>query len=811
MAMKIIHDQVRLISETEEQIEFGFMDEDQVFQVEYALISASDPIVIGQYPIEDQVLLIEQLDDGEAVVYVKSGIILVVQPDVQNSKTFIPDQYSFDFNINSNTDLLRFQQTAETTISIFNQNGQYLFSIHDLASKETAPYAVSIDLGLSAIDYRFLEVAKISYSSFYLFIEYDLFRKEIIMKKTFFSLLSNDAQFAYEITGPATVEISIETGNVEVDFKRIPARGKRVFTIYQAEAYRNIHLLGILSLNGITHYVHNKSNGVFLSRGNSKRIFGFKPNMKARFLGNHLYIAGRNTHYAYQASDKYEYLYIGNRKEAIAKFIRPFNIRLLRRYGFFKVPLEGLKGEDGKENEWHLGTNHSPMHPLKLKSGSQESRTLDFKAKGKRVYVLKTNAQGGVVSAVVPDSAAYTSKNRRSLIVQNLKRSKYVPRIFSLAIQLAGKLPKKSKLVIFESFHAKQYSDNPRAIYEYMHEHYPDYQLLWSIDKHASSLFDEFQIPYIHRFTLRWFFTFPRAKYWINNVRLPTWLPKPEGTVFVQTWHGTPLKKLGLDIMEVHMPGTKTDTYQRSFANESKKWDFLVSPNRYSSEIFRRAFHYKGEIIESGYPRNDVLSNHRTDNLIKIKENLGIPAGKKLMLYAPTWRDNDFYQKGKYKFEFQFSLDNWKKEFGDEWILLTRMHYLVAENFDFTAHEGFVLDASSYPDIRDLYLVSDLLITDYSSVFFDYAILERPIVFFMYDLELYRDQLRGFYFNIEAEAPGPIVQTEEELFLAIKRFAQEDVRSNPAFQAFKERFASLEDGHAAERVVKAFLEKPDKK
>src|SRR5690606_3706899 len=159
------------------------------------------------------------------------------------------------------------------------------------------------------------------------------------------------------------------------------------------------------------------------------------------------------------------------------------------------------------------------------------------------------------------------------------------------------------KLVMFESFHARQYSDNPRAIYEYMKEHYPEYKLLWSVDKQAMKLFDKFQVPYIRRFTIPWFLTYPRAKYWVNNVRLPRWMPKPDGTVYLQTWHGTPLKKLGIDIEEVHMPGTETSNYQKNFLAESSKWDYLVSPNPYSTEIFRRAFGYDGKVIESGYPR----------------------------------------------------------------------------------------------------------------------------------------------------------------------------------------------------------------
>lgn len=808
--MKLIQDQVRLIEEAEGRLIFGFSDGDSVFQVDYAASAADGPIAIGVLPIEDQVLFLDEFNGENIVVYVKSGLIVAASLNKATASSFIPNDYSYDFSIETYTDLLLFEQTAETTVSICDLNGAVLLSLHDIASTEKTSRVLSFDLGLTTTDFRFLPLAKIRYSSFHLFIEYDLFRKEILMKKVFLSLVSNDTEWIYEVAGPNVLKISSRNGDVEANFRKIPAKGRRIFTIYQAEEYRDRHLLSVLSINGSTYYVHNKANGVYLSRGNPNQVFGAKANMAARFFGNHLYIVGRNTHYAFRANGRYEYLYIGGREEAAAKFNRPLNIRFFRRYGFYKIPAALLGEGISKESEWQTGTKDSPLYPFKLRSGAQETRLLDFKVKDEAVYVMKTTAKGTVASEVVPYDASYSPERRRALFIREVKRSKYIPKIFRLAVKLAGKLPKKKRLVVFESFHAKQFSDNPRAIYEYMGEHYPAYRLLWSVDRQASRLFDGFKVPYVRRFSMRWFLTVPRAKYWVNNVRLPAWMPKPDGTIFIQTWHGTPLKKLGLDIMEVHMPGTKTDTYQRSFANEAKKWDFLISPNRYSSEIFRRAFHFKGKLIESGYPRNDALSNYSIMDIERIKAGLGITAEKKLMLYAPTWRDNEFYEKGKYRFEFQFDLGRWIKEFGEDWILLTRMHYLVAENFDFASYEGYVLDVSAYPDIRDLYVVADLLITDYSSVFFDFAILERPIVFFMYDLAVYRDKLRGFYFDIEKEAPGPIVESEEELFRAIKQLEKEDVRLNPAFQAFKERFASWEDGHAAERAVQAFLGQPDK-
>lgn len=365
-----------------------------------------------------------------------------------------------------------------------------------------------------------------------------------------------------------------------------------------------------------------------------------------------------------------------------------------------------------------------------------------------------------------------------------------------------SKKPRIKNLVVFESFHGKRFSDNPRAIYEYMKKNCPEFDLIWSVDKRSIPLFKEMNVPYMKRFSIQWLRTFPRAQYWVNNVRLAKWMKKPKGTTYLQTWHGTPLKRLGTDIEEVHMPGTVTTKYRKNIISESKNWSYLVGPNAYSTEILSRAFHFKGPVIESGYPRNDVLHEPSEAQMKKIRESLNIPADKKVVLYAPTWRDDQFFEVGKYRFEFQFNINRLKEQYGDDFVLLARMHYLVSESFDFSPYKDFILDVSDYYDIADLYLISDLLITDYSSVFFDYATLNRPIIFYMYDLEDYRDRLRGFYIDIEADAPGKIVKTEEDLFAEIGRALKEGHYDELRYERFRNRFCEWEDGRSSERVVK---------
>lgn len=213
---------------------------------------------------------------------------------------------------------------------------------------------------------------------------------------------------------------------------------------------------------------------------------------------------------------------------------------------------------------------------------------------------------------------------------------------------------------------------------------------------------------------------------------------------------------------------------------------------------------FENTMLETGYPRNDILHAPDRDKLaFEIRCKLGIPSDKKTILYAPTWRDDEYYGKGQYKFELQMDLDYMKEKLGDEYVLLLRTHYFIADALDVSALGGFALNLSKYDDISELYLISDILITDYSSVFFDYANLKRPMLFFTYDLEKYRDVLRGFYIDIEKEVPGPLLFTTEEVVEAVKNIASIEKEYAARYEVFYNRFCEWEDGHSSQKVVES--------
>ncbi len=172
--------------------------------------------------------------------------------------------------------------------------------------------------------------------------------------------------------------------------------------------------------------------------------------------------------------------------------------------------------------------------------------------------------------------------------------------------------------------------------------------------------------------------------------------------MYIQTWHGTPLKKIGRDIESISIPGYTKESYDQSFTEESKRWDYLISPNSYSTEIFKRAFDFHGPVLEIGYPRNDILTKSKNNPVIKtkLKEKMGLPTNKKIILYAPTWRETANRKDGKYSFDTEFPFDDVMNSVDENTLVLVRMHYLVAKEIDFTQLDERIIDVSENYDIN---------------------------------------------------------------------------------------------------------------
>lgn len=358
-----------------------------------------------------------------------------------------------------------------------------------------------------------------------------------------------------------------------------------------------------------------------------------------------------------------------------------------------------------------------------------------------------------------------------------------------------NKEPIDDKIIIFESYMGRQFSCSPKSLYKAManDEYYKDFIKVWAFKnpkKHKDLLNDENTILVKYR-GVKYYKYYAKAKYWVTNSRIPNEIKKHPDQIYIQCWHGTPLKKLGLDIE--NYTGTKISTkdLHHNYKVDAQRYSYLVSPSNFFNEKITSAFGLKNIgkdniFIEKGYPRNDFLYEFTEDDCERIKENLNIPRDKKVILYAPTWRENQHEPGVGYTYDLGLNFDILQKELEDEYVILFRAHYFISNAFNFEKYNGFIINASNHDDINELYIVSDMLITDYSSVFFDYANLSRPIIFYMYDFEEYKNKMRDFYLSVK-DLPGPIVKDEINLLKEINKLGTDFVYDEK-YEEFNNRF-----------------------
>jgi CDP-glycerol glycerophosphotransferase len=365
------------------------------------------------------------------------------------------------------------------------------------------------------------------------------------------------------------------------------------------------------------------------------------------------------------------------------------------------------------------------------------------------------------------------------------------------AYKAALKRPMDEHLAVYAAYWYAGYSCNPRAIYEKARELAPEIRGVWVVKpEHAAKV--PAGVEVVAPGTSEYLDVMARAKYFVNNVNFPNEYVKRPGSVHVMTHHGTPLKYMGMDLRSNPVTAAKMDF--DALLRRCARWDFSVSSNPLSSEVWAKVYPVEYENLEVGYPRNDVLATATDEAVAVARASLGLEPGKRAVLYAPTHRD---WETGHVPV---LDLGAAAEALGPDGVLLARAHYFydadpVARSLD---RAGRLLDVATHPSIETLCLAADVLVTDYSSLMFDYAVLDRPIVIHAPDWERYKDT-RGVYFDLMAEPPGVVCRTQDALLEVLRSGVVTTPEADAQRAAFRARFCALEDGRAAERVVRRVL------
>lgn len=361
-------------------------------------------------------------------------------------------------------------------------------------------------------------------------------------------------------------------------------------------------------------------------------------------------------------------------------------------------------------------------------------------------------------------------------------------------IYIFNSLPIKNNKIFLFSYYGSQYGCNPKYITEYILNNYPkdQFDIVWAFsnpkDKENLS-----GIRKVKVMSLKYFYELCTSKVVITNFRTTGLYIKRKGQYYIQTWHSS----LRLKQIEKDAGYSLPAQYIEMAQKDSLKCDLLLSGCEYSTNIFKRAFWYKGKIFEHGTPRNDVFFQDNTPIRKKVFQNLGIESEKKIVLYAPTFRKNKDLEV--FNINYKDVIDKLKSRFNDEWIFLVKLHPHLISKSGQLKNGNQVFDVTSYDDIQELLSITDILITDYSSLMFDYSITERPCFLYVPDLNEYIKNDRGLYFDIK-ELPFISAKNNQELLDQIEHFDGKEYRIK--LVRFLKSVGSFENGTASEKLLK---------
>ncbi|MFE4452298.1 CDP-glycerol glycerophosphotransferase family protein [Streptomyces sp. NPDC056796] len=361
------------------------------------------------------------------------------------------------------------------------------------------------------------------------------------------------------------------------------------------------------------------------------------------------------------------------------------------------------------------------------------------------------------------------------------------------------RLPVRRGSVVFESHMGTCYGDSPRAVHEEVRARGLRLRCVWAYAESPDGFPQDARL--VRRWSWRYLWELARAEYWVDNQGFPQDLDKPSGTTYLQTWHGSAYKRMGFDETRVRMQNAPQRERLQQAVN---RFDHFLVRSGHDERTLARAYRLpEAKLLRTGYPRNDALlaARARAESQGRLPRpalaaELGLPDHRLVVLYAPTFRGGPGKRRRQ---RLLLDAARFAERFGDTCTLLVRAHYLEAASLP-ACPPGTVVDVSDHHDVSELLALADVLVTDYSSIMFDYALLDRPILLLAPDLDAYAAE-RGSYFDLREKAPGPVVATEEELFDELDRLKSADTAHQERRAAFAAEFGAYDRGDAAREVV----------
>lgn len=361
--------------------------------------------------------------------------------------------------------------------------------------------------------------------------------------------------------------------------------------------------------------------------------------------------------------------------------------------------------------------------------------------------------------------------------------------IKNLLYRLFTFLPLKKNKIIFWGYYGSQYGCSPKYISEYIVSNEPSFDVVWATLDNAMVMDDVKRVKYA---SLKFWYELATSKFIITNYRFGLDMDKREGQIYIQTWHSSlRLKKIEKDA-ETYLP----PNYIQQAKRDSKKIDYLLSGCQESTRIFRSSFWYDGDILEIGTPRIDPIIESNGHRVETIKQQLGLDKNMKILLYAPTFRKSGDYSC--YLDDFDTIINALETKMGGKWKVIVRLHPHLMHRAEEIIKNKNVINGSSFQDIQELLIVADFLITDYSSLMFDFLFSKKPVLLYLPDLKHYLENERELYYKVE-DLPFLKAYNREDIVDSVNNFDSNNYLQG--LSNFEKKIGSFEKGTASKELV----------
>jgi CDP-glycerol glycerophosphotransferase len=368
----------------------------------------------------------------------------------------------------------------------------------------------------------------------------------------------------------------------------------------------------------------------------------------------------------------------------------------------------------------------------------------------------------------------------------------------ALAASSVNLVPERYEGLLLRSYFGESATDNGVGLVRELQQRGVDLPVRWAVRDFSVPVPDGVE-PVIHS-SREWYRLLRTSRYYMDNMYQPVFHDKPTGQVLIQTFHGYPFKLMG------HSHWAAAGFAQpliEAYDRRTAQWDYVVSPAPYATPLLRREFGYSGEVLEIGYPRNDALLRPDAAAVrATVRESLGIRDDQTAVLYAPTFRDYVAKDNHQAKLLDLLGMEALAEEMGDGFVILNRSHAFNARSGERVGSRGNLVDVTDYPEVSDLYLAADTAVVDYSSLRFDFGVTGKPMLFFVPDLERYREA-RGWIVDYEPTAPGPLLSERADVVRELRDLDGVRARHQEEYARFRRDYLSLEDGRASARLVDA--------